>query len=108
MKTIVLADNAPTTGTTAFAGAGPVILNDTPGYYIQAVGSDPATAGTVSIDHSTDGEMWTTSATTLAVSGTTAVAAELTVHSKFMRITYSDTGATGNITVKMNISEYQV
>lgn len=107
MKTIVFADNQPASGLGAFTTGGPVVLNDTPGYYIQAVGTDPATAGTITVEHSTDGLMWTPNATTIAVAGTTPVAQDLTTPSRYLRISYADTGAVGNLIIKMNILELQ-
>lgn len=97
--TVVNAEDAAT-----FTQSPPININGFSGNFIQAAADDAAAAGSLTIQYSSDGIMWSDEGTPITISGTTATSDWLVIRAAFFRVTYSDTGGAGNITVKCNLS----
>lgn len=88
-----------------FTTAGPVHIGDHAGYWVQVVADDAGALGTLTVQHSADGTDWVDHGSVIQVAGTDVAGETFTEYARYMRVSYADTGAVGNLTIKMNIQE---
>lgn len=87
----------------ASADYGPIIVNSLVALYVQVVAAAGVT-GTVTIQTSADGISYFNDTVTMTVNGTTVDAEEYNISAQYVRISYTHSGATGNLKIVANVS----